>query len=168
MLFPDTIERDLLYQGGGTMSDRELTYTTAEELKTVNEGVIAEFRANGGRVGGPLTGTPLLLLTTTGAKTGRPRTTPITYTTDNGRLVFTASREEDATRHPDWYHNILANPNVVVEMGTETFPARATVLEGSERQRLFDQIAAQVPPEFAGYLRNTHLQIPVIALDRVG
>jgi deazaflavin-dependent oxidoreductase (nitroreductase family) len=157
------------------MSDREQTYAVSslpaegtEEYKALIQDIIAEFRANGGQVGGPLAGVPLLLLTTTGARTGRPRTNPITYTIDNGRLVFTAAKEGDATKHPDWYYNLRANPDVTVELGTETFPARAEVLQGAERRRLFDRIAAQLPPAFAGYLHKTRLQIPVIALDRVG
>jgi deazaflavin-dependent oxidoreductase (nitroreductase family) len=140
----------------------------SEEYKGLIQDIIAEFRATGGQVGGILAGMPLLLLTTIGAKTGRPRTNPIVYTIDNGRFVFTAAKEGDATKHPDWFYNLRANPDVTVELGTETFPARATVLAGEERQRLFDQIAADIPPAFASYLHKTHLEIPVIALDRVG
>jgi deazaflavin-dependent oxidoreductase (nitroreductase family) len=157
------------------MSDHEQTHEVSslpaegtEEYRALTQALIAEYRANGGRLNGPLAGIPLLLLTTTGARTGLPRTNPITYTTDNGRLVFTAAREGDATRHPDWFYNLRAQPNVTVELGTETFSAHATVLEGAERQRLFAQIASQIPPEFAGFLQKTHLQIPVIALDRLG
>jgi deazaflavin-dependent oxidoreductase (nitroreductase family) len=157
------------------MSDRELADLVSslpaegtEEYRALIQEIIAEFRANGGRVGGPLAGVPLLLLTTTGARTGRPRTNPVTFIVDDDRLVFTAAKEGDATKHPDWYYNLRANPDVTVELGTETFPARATVLQGAERQRLFDHIAAHMPPEFAGYLHTTHLEIPVIALDRLG
>jgi deazaflavin-dependent oxidoreductase (nitroreductase family) len=109
----------------------------------------------------------LLVLNTTGARTGQPRTNLVTYTIDKGRLVIVAAKEGDATRHPDWFNNLRANPDVTVEVGSETFPARAVVLEGEERQRIFDRIAAEIPPEFAGYLQKTHLQIPVIVLDRV-
>ena len=157
------------------MSDQEQTLDLSalpregsEEYKELTYGLIAEFRASGGQLGGPLAGVPLLLLTTTGAKTGLPRTNPVAYTTDRGRLVCVAAKEGDATRHPDWFYNLLANPNVTVEWRRETFPARATVLEGAERQRLFDQYAAAAPPAFAGYLHKTHLEIPVIALDRLG
>jgi deazaflavin-dependent oxidoreductase (nitroreductase family) len=155
------------------MSDQEQTLDAtslpeegSEEYRAFTQGVIAEFRANGGQVGGPLADLPLLLLTTTGVRSGQPRTNPITYTIDNGRIVFTAAKSGDATRHPDWFYNLRANPNVTVELGTETFPARATVLAGTERRRLFDQIAANVPPEFAPYLHKTRIEIPVIALDR--
>ena len=157
------------------MSDQAQTYPSSslpaegtEAYKALIQDIIAEFRANGGRVGGPLAGVPLLLLTTTGARTGLPRTNPVTYIVDNGRLVCTAAKEGDAMKHPDWYYNLRANPDVTVELGTETFPARATVLAGAERQRLFDRYAALAPPEFAGYLHKTHLEIPVIAVDRVG
>lgn len=155
------------------MSDHTQTYDAtslpaegSEEYRAFTQALIAEFRASGGQVGGPLTGLPLLLLTTTGARTGLPRTNPITYLTDSGRLIFTAAKEGDATRHPDWFYNLRANPNVTVELGTETFPARTTILEGAERQRLFDQIAANVPPEIASYLQKTRIEIPVIALLR--
>jgi deazaflavin-dependent oxidoreductase (nitroreductase family) len=156
------------------MSDHELTSSVpslpsegTEEYRAFTEGVIAEFRANGGHVGGPLADLPLLLLTTTGTKTGQSRTNPVTYIIDNDRLVFTAAKEGDATRHPDWFYNLRANPEVTVELGIETFPARATILAGAERQRLFDQIAALAPPDFAHYLHKTHIQIPVITLDRM-
>ena len=74
-------------------------------------------------------GAPLLLLTTTGARSGQPRVAPLAYTTDNGRLVVIASKG-GAPTHPDWFHNLRANPEVTVEVGTETFPARATITEG--------------------------------------
>jgi deazaflavin-dependent oxidoreductase (nitroreductase family) len=165
---------DHLHSHGGTpMLDHaqtaDATSLPAEgtaEYRAFTEEVIAEFRANGGRVGGPLAGLPLLLLTTTGARSGLPRTNPIAYFSDNGRLVVTAAKTGDATRHPDWFHNLRANPDIIVELGSETFSARATILEGAERQRLFDQIAADIPPEFASYLHKTHIEIPVIALER--
>ncbi|MGH2535407.1 MAG: nitroreductase/quinone reductase family protein [Thermomicrobiales bacterium] len=157
------------------MSDHTLDFTLESlpaegtaEYKNLIQGIIAEFRANGGQVGGPLAGMPLLLLTTTGARTGLPRTNPVAYMPDNGRLVLTAAKEGDVTKHPDWFYNLRANPDVTVELGTEIFPARATILEGAERQRIFDQYAAAAPPEFNTYLHKTHLEISVIALDRVG
>ena len=91
-----------------------------------NRQLIEEFRANGGKVSGMFAGAPLLLLTTTGAKSGQPRVAPLAYTTDNGRLVVIASKG-GAPTHPDWFHNVRANPEVTVEVGTETFPARATI-----------------------------------------
>jgi deazaflavin-dependent oxidoreductase (nitroreductase family) len=129
-----------------------------------NRKLIAEYRANGGKVSGIFAGAPLLLLTTIGAKSGQPRVSPLVYTTDNGRWVVIASKG-GAPTHPDWFHNLRANPEVTVEVGTETFPARATVVEGVERKRLFDQMAAKMP-NFAEYQRNTTRQLPVIVLER--
>jgi deazaflavin-dependent oxidoreductase (nitroreductase family) len=156
------------------MSDHEQTHDVAalpaegtEEYRAFSQALIAEFRANGGQVGGPLAGLPLLLLTTTGARSGKLRTNLITYMTDKGRLVFTAAKEGDAIRHPDWFYNLRANPDVTVEVGTGSFRARANILEGAERQRLFDAISAAVPPEFESYLKKTHIEVPVIALERL-
>jgi deazaflavin-dependent oxidoreductase (nitroreductase family) len=131
-----------------------------------NRQLIEEFRANGGKVSGMFAGAPLLLLTTTGARSGQPRVAPLAYTTDNDRLVVIASKG-GAPTHPDWFYNVRSNPDVTVELGAEAFPARATILQGAERQHLFDQMAAQMP-NFAEYQRNTTRQIPVIVLERVG
>jgi deazaflavin-dependent oxidoreductase (nitroreductase family) len=131
-----------------------------------NRKLIEEYRANGGKVSGMFAGAPLLLLTTTGARSGQPRVAPLAYTTDNDRLVVIASKG-GAPTHPDWFYNVRSNPDVTVELGAEAFPARATILQGAERQRLFDQMAAQMP-NFAEYQRNTTRQIPVIVLERVG
>src|SRR5690349_16137944 len=107
------------------MSDRE-------RWQPRNEQVIAEYRANGGVVSGPLGGRPLLLLTTTGAKSGRPFTTPLNYSQDGERLVLIASRG-GTPRHPDWYHNLVANPEVTIELGVEKFQARASTAQEPER-----------------------------------
>jgi deazaflavin-dependent oxidoreductase (nitroreductase family) len=131
-----------------------------------NQRVIAEFRANGGKVGGMFDGVPMLLLTTTGAKSGLPRVAPLAYTTDGDRLVVIASKG-GAPTHPDWYHNLLANPTARVEVGTEAFAARATVAEGAVRDRLFDAMAAKMP-NFAEYQRSTTRRIPVVVLERAG
>jgi deazaflavin-dependent oxidoreductase (nitroreductase family) len=130
-----------------------------------NQGIIAEFRAKGGKVGGSFAGRPLLLLTTVGAKSGQERVNPLAYTTDGERLVIMASKG-GAPSNPDWYHNLVANPLVTVELGGERFRARATVTEGAERARLFEQMALQMPG-FAAYQEKTSRQIPVIALDRL-
>jgi deazaflavin-dependent oxidoreductase (nitroreductase family) len=131
-----------------------------------NRQLIEEYRANGGRVTGIFAGASLLLLTTTGARSGQPRVAPLIYTTDNGRWIVIASKG-GAPTHPDWYYNLRANPEVTVEVGTESFPARATVTTGAERQRLFDQMAARMP-NFAEYQGNTVRQLPVIVLERAG
>ncbi len=136
----------------------------AKDFADFNKQLIEEFRANGGTVGGMFAGAPLLLLTTTGAKSGQPHVTPLVHTTDSGRMVLIASKG-GATTNPDWFHNLRANPDVTVELGTDTFPARASIPEGDERQRLFDQMAAQMP-NFAEYQRNTTRQFPVVLLER--
>jgi len=131
-----------------------------------NRQLIEEFRANGGKVSGVFAGAPLLLLTTTGARSGQPRVAPLAYTTDDSRWVVIASKG-GAPTHPDWFYNLRADPEVTVEVGTESFPARATITMGAERQRLFDQMAARMP-NFAEYQRNTVRQLPVIVLERAG
>ncbi len=145
------------------MSENE-QYEESTDYNDFNRKLIQEFRANGGKVSGMFAGAPLLLLTTTGARSGQSRVAPLLYSTDNGRLVVIASKG-GAPTHPDWFHNLRANPEVTVEVGTETFTARATLPEGAERQRLFDQMAAQMP-NFAEYQRNTARQIPVVVLER--
>ena len=129
-----------------------------------NQQVIAEFRANGGKVGGPFAGSPMALLTTTGARSGQPRTTPLVYTTDGDRIVIIASKA-GAPTNPDWYHNLVANPMATLEIGAEKFQARARVAEGEERERLYDQQAALMPG-FAEYQKKTTRQIPVVILER--
>lgn len=128
-----------------------------------NQMVIERFRANGGKVGGP---NALLLLTTTGARSGKPRTAPVAYSRDGDHLVIVASKGGGPT-NPDWYHNLLAHPIVTVELGSERFHARANVAQGQERERLFAQHAALMPG-FAEYQQKTTRQIPVIILERVG
>jgi deazaflavin-dependent oxidoreductase (nitroreductase family) len=131
-----------------------------------NRNLIAEYRANAGVVTGPFAGRPLLLLTTIGAKSGQPRTSPLVYTTDGDRIVIIASKG-GAPTSPDWYHNIVANPEVTVELGREKFQARATIATGEKRQRLYDAQAA-IMPAFADYQQKTSRQIPVVILERIG
>lgn len=130
-----------------------------------NENIINEFRANGGKVGGPFEGGPLLLLTTTGAKTGRQLTSPLMYNTDGDRLLVFGSKG-GAPSHPDWYHNLLTNPEVKVELGNETFKAKATNVTGEERDRHYQKHGNEFP-QFAEYQKNTNRIIPVIALERI-
>jgi deazaflavin-dependent oxidoreductase (nitroreductase family) len=130
-----------------------------------NQRVIAEFRANGGKVGKPFENTPLILLTTIGAKSGQQRIAPLAYTADGDRIVIIASKG-GAPTNPDWYYNLLANPQVTVEVGSERYEARATVAEGPERERLFNQMAQRMPG-FAEYQRKTTREIPVVVLERV-
>jgi deazaflavin-dependent oxidoreductase (nitroreductase family) len=135
------------------------------EIDDFNQGIIDEFRANGGRVGGPFAGAPMILVTHTGAKSGRLRTTPLVYSTDGDRVVIIASMG-GAPKNPQWLHNIAANPKVTVEVGDETYEADAEVLTGgSERQRLFEQQAALMP-NFSDYQARTDRTIPVVVLTR--
>jgi deazaflavin-dependent oxidoreductase (nitroreductase family) len=135
------------------------------ELYDFNQQVIREFRANQGKVGGQLANMPVLLLTTTGAKSGRAITKPLVYTTDGDRIVVLASFA-GGPKNPPWYHNLLANPEATVELGSERFRVRATVTSGEERQRLFDRQAQQMPI-FTEYQQKTTRQIPVIVLTRI-
>ena len=129
-----------------------------------NRQVIEEFRANEGKVGGVWEHTPLLMLTTTGAKSGERRITPMAYMPDGNHLIVFASAG-GAPTHPGWYHNLLANPEVTVEVGTETFAAIAAVTEGSERDRLWVK-AVELYSSLAEHQAKTTRQIPVIALSR--
>jgi deazaflavin-dependent oxidoreductase (nitroreductase family) len=131
---------------------------------TLNERVIDEFRANGGWCGGPFEGNPMVLLTTTGARSGLPRTSPVTYTTDGDRWVLIASKA-GADHHPAWFHNLVAHPDVVLEVGTERFAARARVAEEPERSRLYAERVA-VMERFDGYRRSTDRTIPVVVIER--
>src|SRR5690349_15812379 len=102
-------------------------------MNDFNKNLIEEFRANGGKVGGQFAGSPMILLTTKGAKSGQERTTPLVYTRDGDRYVIIASKG-GAPTNPAWYHNLVANPEATAEIGTETFRVRARVAEGEERQ----------------------------------
>lgn len=133
--------------------------------KEYNQIVIAEFRARGGTVRDFAT-TPLLLLTTIGAKSGQPRITPLAYTTDGDRIILIAS-DKGSPVHPGWYYNVLAHPVVTVEIGRERFQARAVAIQEPERLRLYTQMANQMPA-FAEYQSKTSRRIPVVALERIG
>jgi deazaflavin-dependent oxidoreductase (nitroreductase family) len=130
-----------------------------------NKMVIKEFRENDGKVGGQFAGMPLLLLHTTGAKTQQSRINPVAYTADGDSLVVIASKG-GAPTNPDWYYNIIAQPLVTVEVGTEQFQAQATIPAEPERTRLYDQMA-EARPGFAEYQRKTTRVIPVVVLTRV-
>ncbi|GCE14708.1 nitroreductase family deazaflavin-dependent oxidoreductase [Tengunoibacter tsumagoiensis] len=129
-----------------------------------NRQVIEEFRANGGKVGGQFTGFPLLLLTTTGAKSGQRRTAPLAYLPDGDRFVIFASKA-GAPTNPDWYYNLVANPQVTLEVGGETFEAIAHIATGEERDRLYNAQATKYN-NFAEYQAKTTRLIPVVVLER--
>jgi deazaflavin-dependent oxidoreductase (nitroreductase family) len=127
----------------------------------MNEPVIAEFRSRGGQVSRQY---PVILLTTTGARTGRQHVTPLNYSQDGDRLVVVASKGGSST-HPDWYRNLLANPEVTIEHEGESFRARATVAHEPQRTRLFDAHVALMP-FFEGYRRRVRArQIPVVVFE---
>ena len=130
-----------------------------------NTRIIEEFRANDGRVGGQFAGAPVLLLTTTGAKTGRRYTNPVMYLPDDDRVVVFASKG-GAPTNPDWYHNLVAHPRVTVELGTEQYEADAAVITGEARNQLYAR-QAELYPGFAEYEAKTARTIPVIALQRL-
>lgn len=135
------------------------------ERHAINAAAIEEFRANGGQVGGRYANMPLLLLTTIGAKSGQPRTLPLGYTMDCERYIVTASRG-GGRYNPDWYHNLLANPLVTVEVGSKTFQAHASVASGDERERLFTE--RPIPgSRLAAHQSRTTRVIPIIVLERV-
>lgn len=136
------------------------------EMSDFNRKVIDEFRANDGKVGGPFDGAPVLLLTSTGAKSGERRTTPVVYQPDGERMVIFASKA-GAAENPAWYHNLRANPTATVEVGTDTVEVEAIVTEGDERERLFSK-QKQLMPQFADYEQKTTRQIPVVALTPKG
>ena len=132
-----------------------------------NANIIEEFRTNEGRVGGGFEGAPLLLLHTTGRRSGTERVNPLMYLRDGDRWVVFASKGGHIA-HPHWIHNLEADPNATIEVGTETIPVKATVLrDGLERDELFArQVAAY--PQFGEYEQKTkgHRTIPVIVLER--
>jgi deazaflavin-dependent oxidoreductase (nitroreductase family) len=133
-------------------------------MSDYNAKIIEEFRANEGHVGGSWEGRNLLLLTTRGRRSGREYTTPMVYTRDGDRLLVYAS-QGGSPDHPDWYLNLVANPGVIVEVGSERYDAVATPLEGAERDREF---AAQAErwSQFTKYQEQTERVIPVVALAR--
>jgi deazaflavin-dependent oxidoreductase (nitroreductase family) len=128
-----------------------------------NTRIIEEFRANGGKVGPPFEGRPMLLLHTKGRKTGQPRINPLVYLADGDRFVIIASKG-GAPRDPQWYRNLVANPDVEIEVGTRTIPVKAVVVTGPERDELYARQAA-VMPAFAEYQQRAGRVIPVIALE---
>jgi deazaflavin-dependent oxidoreductase (nitroreductase family) len=129
-----------------------------------NENIINEFRANAGKVGGPFEGAPMILLTSKGAKSGRPHTTPLVYMPDGDRVVVFASMG-GAPNNPAWYHNLKANPDATVELGTEKFDVKAFITSGEERDRLFSRQVSLIPT-FGDYQQRTTRTIPVVVLER--
>lgn len=134
----------------------------SDSMQDFNQQIIEEFRANGGVVGGMFEGSPVLLLHHRGAKSGQERLSPLIYLADDGRYVVFASKG-GAPTNPAWYHNLLAHPEVTIEVGAETLRAQAEELTGDERDRLYAEQSSRMK-NFAEYERKTTRVIPVIAL----
>jgi deazaflavin-dependent oxidoreductase (nitroreductase family) len=135
------------------------------DQKEYNRKLIADFRASRSASDDPFAGRPLLLLTTTGAKSGKRHTTPLMYVPSGDRLLVIASNA-GAPKHPDWYRNLLAHPEVTVEVGADTYAARAVVLDGMQRQQEWDRIVAAYP-FFTDHQAKVTREIPLIALERL-
>jgi len=130
-----------------------------------NQAVVEEFRANGGEVGGRFTGRNLLLLHTFGRKKGDERINPLAYVRDGDRFVVIASKG-GADAHPDWYYNLIAHPDVTIEVGTKSVQVHATETQEPERSRLYEKMV-EMMPAFAGYREKTTRVIPVFILTKV-
>ena len=131
-----------------------------------NARIIEEFRANEGRVGGMFEGRPILLLHHRGARTGTERVNPLAYQDLGDGSVAVFGSKGGAPTNPDWYHNLRANPDASVEIGTGSFDVKARVAEGEERERIWEKQKRDMPG-FADYERNTTREIPVVVLERV-
>ncbi|WP_243793058.1 nitroreductase/quinone reductase family protein [Saccharopolyspora gloriosae] len=138
---------------------------TAEFAERFNAPIIEEFRANGGRLGGELAETPILLLRSVGARSGATRVNPMAYLEHEGRYLVIASKA-GADTNPAWYHNLKANPDVVIELGTETLRVHAEELTGPEREARYTD-AANALPAMAEHQSKTRRRIPIIALTPV-
>ena len=130
-----------------------------------NQQIIDEFRANQGKVGGPFQRVPLLLLHHTGAKSGTVRINPLAYRKDGDRFVVFGSKG-GAPTNPDWYHNLVTNPDATIEVGTDTYEVRARVADGDERERIWAE-QKRDNPAFAEYQQKTRRPIPVVILEPV-
>jgi len=135
-----------------------------DDVNEFNRGIIEQFRANDGKVGPPFEGAPLLILHSTGAKSGKTRLAPIVYQqVDDSWAVFAS--KAGAPDNPDWYHNLVANPSATIELGTEEVAVTARVLEGDEREAVWSK-QKELMPGFAEYEAQTDRTIPVVILDR--
>ena len=134
------------------------------EMDDFNTKIIEEFRSNAGKVGGGFEGAPMLVLTTTGAKSGKTRENPMMYLAEGDRIYVFASKA-GAPTNPDWYRNLVAHPEVTVELGTERFGAVAAPVDRAERDRIYAEQASRYPG-FAEYEAKTDRVIPVVELER--
>ena len=139
-------------------------FTDKASLDTFNNAIIEEFRANDGVVGGPFEGATLLLLTTTGAKSGEPRLSPLAYLTIDGKTIIVGSKA-GADTNPHWVHNLRANPRAHVEVGTDGYDVVARELAEDERDATYPKIV-EIAPGFGDYQANTSRKIPLFELQR--
>ncbi len=147
------------------MSDEESAEREAERAPdNWNDRIIAEFRSNEGKVAGNFEGAPVLLLHTTGARTHKERVNPMMYLND-GLRTFVFASNSGADTNPDWYHNLVANPKVTVEIGTQDFQATAMPVRGNERNQIYAEQAKRYPG-FAEYQEMTSRTIPVVEIIR--
>jgi len=137
----------------------------AETMKAFNNNIVDEFRANNGKVGGQFEGANLLLLTSTGAKSGQPRLAPLAYFTIDGKMIIIGSKA-GADTNPDWVHNLRANPRAHIEVGTDAYDVSSRELPKAERDEIFDKVVAAAPG-FGEYQSNTSRIIPLFELLRV-
>lgn len=144
--------------------DKNKLVNDTAALDDFNRGVVAEFRANGGKVGGPFEGGDLLLLHTTGAKSGQPRLSPLAYLTVDGKMLIVGSYA-GAPKDPAWVHNLRANPRAHIEVGTEAYDVAVRELPDDERDATYPKISA-VAPVFAEYQSKTTRAIPLFELSR--
>ena len=141
-----------------------MTTPDANTMHEFNKAIVEEFRANDGKVGGPFAGADLLLLTTTGAKSGQPRLAPLAYFTIDGKMIIIGSKA-GADTNPDWVHNLRANPGAHVEVGTDAYDVTSRELPRDERDALFDKVVAAAPG-FGEYQAKTSRIIPLFELTR--
>ena len=137
----------------------------ANPMAEFNKKIVDEFRSSGGKVGGQFAGAPMIIITHTGAKSGKTYTTPLVFSKDGDKCVIIASYA-GAPKNPSWYHNLVTHPEITVEIGAEKFKAKATEVKGAERDRLFAE-QAKMMPQFNDYAKKTSRKIPVFTLERV-
>ena len=136
----------------------------AETMRAFNSNIVDEFRSNGGKVGGPFEGASLLLLTSTGARSGQPRLAPLAYFTIDGKMIIIGSKA-GADTNPDWVHNLRANPQAHIEVGTDAYDVVSRELPSAERDEIFDKVVA-VAPGFGEYQSKTSRVIPLFELKK--
>lgn len=142
-----------------------MTTPDGSSLADFNQAIIAEFRANGGVVGGPFEGATLLLLHTTGAKSGQPRVSPLAYLTVDGKMIIIGSYA-GAPKDPAWVHNLRANPRARIEVGTDAYDVAVRELPADERDATYPKVA-EMAPAFAEYQAKTTRVIPLFELTRL-